>query len=76
MKIGSYYFIRGMETEMWDMAHEKYGQPKEIVGLYLGSVKGTRTWHLFEVRTKLGDEGVLLMNDNDLSKLDFTEVIE
>jgi len=70
-----FYLLEGMRHDMWDMSHEKYGQPDQIIGLYLGSRSGTRTWHLFEIRTGSGDEGVLLMNDSDIDKLKITEVI-
>ena len=55
------------------MSHPQYGQPRSMVVQYLGSLSGTRTWHLFEVPRKEGDDGVLLMNAVDVAKLVISE---
>jgi hypothetical protein len=76
VKVKHWYYLEGMNPEMWDKGHEKYGKPNKIVGWYLGMVSGTRNWHAFEIQTKSGDEGVLFMNDADIAKLKITEIVE
>jgi hypothetical protein len=59
---------------MWGNAHPTFGQPHDLAGVYLGSLVGTRTWHLFEIHLDRREVGVLLMNDTDLDRLVVTEV--
>jgi hypothetical protein len=74
LAVGKAYYLEGMETEMWDAPHPVYGMPKCIAGMYIGYVTGRRRWHAFEVWVAGEEEGVLFMNDEDLSKLSVTEV--
>lgn len=66
---GQAYLLSGMTPAMWQNCHAEFGQPQRIVAVYMGAVSGTRTWHLFEVQFRGRDEGVLLMNADDLAQL-------
>jgi len=66
-EIGAPYLLTGMRRILWSNRHEQYGTPREIAALYLGSVAGTRVWHIFEVRIEQRDAGALLFNEDDLN---------
>ncbi len=68
------YLISGMSQSMWHNSHTQFGQPASIATVYLGCLRGTRLWHLFEVRIRKRDAGVLLMTDTDLARLNIEEI--
>ncbi len=69
LEVGRAYYLEGMERDMWDAPHARFGAPKKLAGIYLGSVVGERSWHLFEVWVGGKEEGVILMNEDDVKKL-------
>jgi hypothetical protein len=72
--VGKAYYLEGMERPMWDRPHPRFGAPPSLATRYLGSLQGYRRWHGFEVWVENREEGVLFMNDDDLSKLKVTAV--
>lgn len=67
--IGRAYLISGLKAAVWDTPHPRFGSPDEVAGRYLGSLQGVRRWHGFEVWFGGREEGVLFMNDADISGL-------
>ena len=59
----------------WVTPHEIYGKPTAIAGIYLGSLSGTRTWHLFEIRLNGEDKGCIMMPEKDLNLLTVEEIV-
>jgi len=74
LQIGRPYLLSGMNPNLWSNAHVEFGQPNALSGVYLGSVTGRRTWHLFEIYIRGKEEGVLMMTTQDLEKLVVTEL--
>ena len=72
--VGRAYYLEGMKKEMWDAPHPIFGAPPAVAGRYLGCLQGARRWHGFEVWVRGREEGVLFMNDEDLSKLVVTPI--
>ncbi len=68
------YRLSGMQPTMWAAPHVVYGTPQDVAGIYLGCLAGTRTWHLFEVRIKGKDAGVIMMTTSDLEKITIREL--
>jgi hypothetical protein len=69
---GQAYLLSGMRKVVWDTPHPRFGSPDAVAGRYLGSLKGQRRWHAFEVWLGGREEGVLFMNEADISQLDIT----
>lgn len=69
---GQAYRLERMLKPYWDAGHPKYGKPERIAAKYLGSLDGHRRWHLFEVWDDGSEQGVIMMNDDDLLRIDVT----
>ena len=72
--VGKAYYLEGMEAEMWDAPHPVFGTPKSLAARYLGFLAGRRRWHGFEVWVENDEQGVLFINDDDLTKIKVTPV--
>jgi hypothetical protein len=72
--VGHAYQLSGLQALRWDSTHVKFGQPDVIAAVYIGSLTGSRTWHLFEVRVAGEDAGVLLLPDADLVRITVEEI--
>jgi len=72
--VGRAYILKGMNPEMWDRGHPRYGKPSAIAAKYIGALHGARRWHGFEVWIAGKEVGVLFMNDADLERLEVTEI--
>ena len=72
--VGRAYHLSGFEKLKWGNTHPTYGQPNEVAARYLGSLRGSRLWHGFEVRMAMKDVGVLFLPDADLRKLTIREL--
>lgn len=72
--VGKGYYLQGMSAEMWDRPHPVFGAPRALAARYLGHIEGSRRWHGFEVWVDNQEQGVLFMNDEDLSKIIVTEI--
>lgn len=68
------YQLSGMVPAMWGNAHTRFRTPFAVAAIYLGSIQGTRTWHLFEVQYDDKEAGVLLMPTSDLNQLTVEEL--
>jgi len=69
LDIGRAYSLSKLYKLVWNTKHEVFEQPAAIAGIYLGCLSGKRTWHLFEVIHHDKEEGVIMMNDDDLNKI-------
>lgn len=67
--VGLPYHLSGLRQVSWTNSHPRFGQPDEIGAIYLGAIRGTRLWHLFEVQVQQTDQGVILMSDADLVQI-------
>lgn len=67
--VGRAYYLEGMEEDMWSGGHPIYGKPRALAGLFLGTLKGTRTWYGFEIRMGGKEAGVIFMPEEDLKAL-------
>jgi hypothetical protein len=74
LDVGRIYHLEGMKREMWDGPHPRFGAPPALATRYLGCLQGRRLWHGFEVWVDGNEEGVIFMNDEDLSKLSVTKL--
>jgi hypothetical protein len=63
------YQLSGMLPGMWQVGHPRYGKPKQLVGIYIGSMRGTRKWFGFEVHVGGKERGVIFMPEEDLALL-------
>ncbi len=72
------YLLMGLDDAkvVWDNFHPLFGKPNMVAAIYLCSCKGTRIWHIFEVRHEGRDAGVILMNSDDLNKIKIQELKE
>lgn len=69
LRKGQAYRLTGMEKQMWQVPHPRYGRPGSVVGVYIGRMAGTRVWHGFEIRVKGRERGVIFMPQADLDRL-------
>lgn len=72
MIIGSAYLLTGLNNVTWGNTHPRYGRPDRLAVVYLGSLQGTRAWHLCEVRVAGADAGVLLIDEADFVQITIT----
>ncbi len=61
--------LSGLQSAVWDRPHPRFGTPDHVAAVYLGHVQGTRRWHIFEVWADSEEQGVLVMNDDDIAKV-------
>lgn len=66
LQIGHAYWLKGMKRSMWQVPSPTFGCPERIVGIYLGSLQGTRKWYGFEIQVRKKDRGVIFMPESDL----------
>jgi hypothetical protein len=69
LRVGRAYMITGMKNAVWDIPHPRFGSPDQVAAVYLGSLRGVRRWHGFEVWADGSEQGVLFMNDDDMLNL-------
>jgi hypothetical protein len=73
--VGNAYYLRGMTGDMWTTGHPEYGTPDELAGRYLGSLRGTRVWHGFEIWVSGKEVGVIFMTTADLEQLSVVRLV-
>lgn len=69
---GHGYILSNLRAVIWDNLHPRFGCPDSLAVVYLGSLQGTRLWHLWEVRIAQADAGVLMLNAADLAQITVT----
>lgn len=74
LEVGRAYRLERMYERYWDAGHPRYGKPERIAAKFIGSVQGNRCWYLFEVWAGGKEQGVIMMNDDDLTRIEVSEI--
>ncbi len=69
LRVGRAYLLSGLQEAVWDRPHPRFGMPDQVAAVYLGHVPGHRRWHIFEVWADGQEQGVLVMNDDDIAQV-------
>jgi hypothetical protein len=69
LRMGHVYELKGMTADMWQVGHPRYGKPKQLVGIFIGIMRGTRKWYGFEIHVGGQERGVIFMPEEDLATL-------
>ncbi len=73
---GFAYYLEDIPAKVWDVGHPRYGKPRALAGRYLGSRKGRREWHVFEIFVGLEDAGAIILNDADLELMTVKRLVD
>jgi len=63
-----------MTPDMWQVPHPRWGKPDSVVGVFLGALKGSRTWYGFEIRVGGTEQGVIFFPEADLNKMKYKDL--
>jgi len=73
---GFAYYLEDIPAKVWDVGHPKYGKPRALAGRYLGSFRGRREWHIFEIYVGVEDAGAIILNRNDLEQMTVKRLVD
>ena len=74
LRLHHVYRICGMTRDMWQVPHPRWGRPSHLIGIFVGTMSGSRTWFGFEIRVRGKEQGVIFMPESDLRRLTLTDL--
>ncbi len=72
---GFAYYLEGIPAKLWDVGHPRFGKPRALSGRYLGTVRGRREWHVFEIWVGSSEEGAIILSRDDLESIKIERLV-
>ena len=73
---GFAYYLEDIPAKVWDIGHPRYGKPRALAGRYLGSVRGRREWHVFEIYVGADEAGAIILHRGDLEQMTVKRLVD